>query len=80
MAEMHHVYRSEWNPDGKLWRAMPKSLVAPFQAQAARTTKNVKIGAILATVLIQFLGARVAARRSKAAANADESPHRGASR
>ena len=41
------------NPDGLLWRPMPQELIAPFQAQAARTSKVVSYGSLAATVLIK---------------------------
>ena len=51
--ETNSVPTAGRNPDGLLWRPMPQELIAPFQAQAARTSKVVSYGSLAATVLIK---------------------------
>ena len=44
---------SRRNPDGLLWRPMPKEMVGPFQALAAKTTRRVQYGTVLGTILVK---------------------------
>jgi hypothetical protein len=41
------------NPDGLLWRPMPKEMVASFQSLAAKTTRRVQYGSVLGTLAIK---------------------------
>lgn len=41
------------NPDGLLWRPMPKEMVGSFQALAAKTTRHVQYGTVLGTIIIK---------------------------
>lgn len=47
---LHVLYR---NPDGLLWRPMPKEMVASFQALAKKTTRHVQYGTVLGTIFIK---------------------------
>ena len=44
-----------WNPDGKKWREMPKALIAPFSANAAKTKYTMVIKALIGASVLIFV-------------------------